>query len=512
MILLLIHIVVLTHTGQIDADSIIGSRFPSAGSSYVFAKETMGEEASVIAAACLTLEYTGSASAVARSWGDKVVTYIRSRHSDSILIPILDPGLGINPCAFVVSLGSILLLLKGVKESKAVTNFFSSLNVSLVFFMSAMSIFLAKKENLTPLIPPEFGASGILRGATSSFFGYIGFDEICCVSGEAKEPSKNIPRAILLTLIIVTFLYISASLGLVGMVPYKEISGTSGFPNGFRYAGYDLAAEITAVSHYLYFSFVLLFLIDWLTKSLFLQLGELTVLPVVVLVTIMAQPRLTYAMSVDGLLPPIFAEMDSSGNLNGGTRIAGTFMVMYVRGAQFNGATRVSSELTFMSVCFALRIATFVPFSYLDDLISSGILLAFTITDVSVILVRQTPETDSPFPIEKKIIAFNTLSFVTSLFLRNCSSNDTTARSIQILTIFSCAATLFIGYQIQIHSDWSRNKLHSGVFLAPFMPALPLTGCFVNLYLIAQLELSGLLAITGYIGVFLGLYVYKMYR
>ena len=62
-------------------------------------------------------------------------------------------------------------------------------------------------------------------------------------------------------------------------------------------------------------------------KTLF-QLGELAVLPLVVLVTIMAQPRLTYAMSVDGLLPPIFTDMDSSGNLIEGTRIAGAFMVM----------------------------------------------------------------------------------------------------------------------------------------------------------------------------------------
>lgn len=227
----------------------LGGRFPEAGSSYVYAKQTMGELASVVAAACLTLEYTGSASAVARSWGDKILEYIRSRDSESILISILDPGLGINPCAFVVSLGSVLLLLEGVKESKSVTNFFSSLNVSLVLFMAVMSMILAKKENLTPLIPPEFGVSGVLRGATSSFFGYIGFDEICCVSGEARDPSKNVPRAIILTLFIVTSLYVSASLGLAGMVPYPEISETSGFPNGFRYVGYGWAAEVTAVSH-----------------------------------------------------------------------------------------------------------------------------------------------------------------------------------------------------------------------------------------------------------------------
>lgn len=307
----------------------LGGRFPDAGSSYLYAKETMGELASVIAAACLTLEYTGSASAVARSWGDKVVEYIRSKNSESFLISILDPGLGINPCAFVVSLGSVLLLLEGVKESKSVTNFFSTLKVALVTFIVIMSLTLAKTENLKPLIPPEFGVPGILRGATSSFFGYIGFDELCCLSGEAKDPTKNIPRAIILTLIIVTTIYITASIGLAGMVPYEEISSSSGFPNGFRYAGYGWAAEITAVSHSC-LSIVLKRAIPLCISNCYIvnQLGELAVLPIVVLVTIMAQPRLCYAMSVDGLLPPIFTKMDRSGNLRGGTLIAGIVMVV----------------------------------------------------------------------------------------------------------------------------------------------------------------------------------------
>ena len=89
---------------------------------------------------------------------------------------IIDPGFGINTCAFLVSFGSVILLLRGVKESKSVTNFFSTLNVSLVFFMAFMSLLLTKKENMTPFIPPQFGVGGVIRGATSSFFGYIGFD------------------------------------------------------------------------------------------------------------------------------------------------------------------------------------------------------------------------------------------------------------------------------------------------------------------------------------------------
>jgi len=164
----------------------LGGRFPSVGSSYVYAKETMGECAAMIAGACLTLEYTGSASAVARSWGDKVVAYVQTWEDEDageddnswyrLLICVLDPGLGINPCAFLISLGAVLLLLDGVKESKNVTNVFSTLKFLLVFFMATMSLVLANRENMSPFVPSQFGASGIIRGATSSFFGYIGFD------------------------------------------------------------------------------------------------------------------------------------------------------------------------------------------------------------------------------------------------------------------------------------------------------------------------------------------------
>ena len=130
-------------------------------------------------------------------WGDKVLSYARTWEDDSgdntwyqVLMFLLDPGFNINPCAFLVSLGAVLLLLDGVKESKMATNFFSTLNVSLVLFMATMryvnglvkhkftlsplikeqltlsyaislfcmqSLILAKSENMTPLIPPQFG-------------------------------------------------------------------------------------------------------------------------------------------------------------------------------------------------------------------------------------------------------------------------------------------------------------------------------------------------------------------
>eukprot|EP00566_Odontella_aurita_P005858 CAMPEP_0113596604 /NCGR_PEP_ID=MMETSP0015_2-20120614/40445_1 /TAXON_ID=2838 /ORGANISM="Odontella" /LENGTH=580 /DNA_ID=CAMNT_0000504171 /DNA_START=298 /DNA_END=2040 /DNA_ORIENTATION=+ /assembly_acc=CAM_ASM_000160 len=434
----------------------LAGKYPTAGSSYAYSYVSMGELPAVIAGACLTLEYIFSASAVARSWGDKIVEYIRvnsltweNQELWNSVLKVLDPGLGFNPMAFLVSAASVTLLLKGVKESKKVTNIFTVIKMCLVLFMAFGSLYLLNPSNLSPLVPPQFGASGIFRGATSSFFGYIGFDEICCMSGEAKNPSKNLPRAVIASLLIVTSLYMFAAVALTGMVPYEDISSTSAFPDGFRYRGWEVAAEISA----------------W---------GELFTLPLVVLVTIMAQPRLQYAMSIDGLLPPIFAQIDETGNLWFGTLISGILMVL---------------------------IATFVPFVYLDDLISAGILVAFSMTDTSVVLLRHDNPDDNPNLLEKLLGLFHTVSFVTSLALGHCIGSTVGS----ILTLSSCIFLLVLTRMISKcplkSSKCGVNSSDSDFFEAPLVPYLPLLGTFINWYLIAQLEWLGLTLLVAYVGI-----------
>lgn len=223
----------------------LAGKLPSAGSVYVYAYVSIGELPAVLAAACLTLEYVGSAAAVARSWGDKIIEWA---HEESLpLERYLDPGFGFNPMAFIVSFSSTLLLLKGVKESKGVTNFFTVFSVCLVLSMAVGGLTLMQRKNLVPLIPPQYGLAGVFRGATSSFFGYIGYDEICCIAGEAVNPRKNLPRAVLLTLVIVATLYMAAALALTGMQPYLEISTKSGFPCAFRWNHVEWAAQLAAV-------------------------------------------------------------------------------------------------------------------------------------------------------------------------------------------------------------------------------------------------------------------------
>ena len=158
----------------------LSGRIPSAGSSYAYAFVALGELPAFITAGMLTLEFLLSGSAVARSWGDKLVEWLRVELDVSEkVLQFLEPGYGINPAACVVSLSCSMLVLAGVKESKKVTDIFTWLKVSLVVFMTIGGFVLFNKDNFSPFIPPEFGTSGILRGAVSSFFGFLGFDAVC---------------------------------------------------------------------------------------------------------------------------------------------------------------------------------------------------------------------------------------------------------------------------------------------------------------------------------------------
>lgn len=419
----------------------------------------MGELPAVAAGACITLEFVVASSAVARSWGDKVVAFIVTYHSrggnggddgtSTKIISMLEPGHNVNPVAFVISTSAVALLLLGVKESKRVTNFFTVLKVALIAGMSIVSISLVQKENLFPLLPAHFGIAGILRGTSSSFFGYIGFDEICCLGGEVVNPGKNLPRAVMGTISFVTVLYVVAALGLVGMVPYNKISVSSGFPDGFHYRGYDILAQIAA-------------------------LGEIVSLPIVVLVTLMAQPRLQYAMAQDGLLPPIFSKVDETGNLWHGTLIAGIFMI---------------------------GIATFVPFTYLNDLISAGILTAFSMTAASVILLRRESPKSNPLFLEKSLIKFSIMSVIMGILMQHGTSYLMGQLLPVIILLMLLGLSVIIGTSCpEISGSFDPNS-----FQTPCVPYLPLVAIFLNGFLTGQLGPLCIILLVGYIGTALSL-------
>ena len=249
----------------------LSAAFPMDGSTYSYAYITLGEVFAVMSSLCQTLEYGGSGAAVARSWGEKFVDWVREGHSGNEggnelpkwLDTFLDPGYGINPMAAIIASLCSLLLLWGVQESKTATNIVSMTKISLITFMVVGGFLLASGvgpqeddsnprpatfSNWEPFVPPEFGPSGIFQGSSILFFAYLGYDCICNLSGEAKNPVKDVPRAVVATLMIDGFVYMLAALALTAMLPYQEISTVSGFPRAFGANGWIWAEKLTAVS------------------------------------------------------------------------------------------------------------------------------------------------------------------------------------------------------------------------------------------------------------------------
>ncbi|GAX17787.1 hypothetical protein FisN_24Hh144 [Fistulifera solaris] len=437
----------------------LSGRIPAAGSSYAYAYVCFGQWAAILAASCLTLEYGIAGAAVARSWGDKVLLVIAGENAPN-------ESSWVNVPALLISALSTLLLVKGVKESKTATNFVTMMKMLLVFFMIAGGFWLSPTRTYNNSHKSSIPTAGILRGATSSFFGYLGYDEVCCVAGEAKHPVRDMPRAVLGTLGLVTITYVTASIALTGMVENpQDISPTSGFPSAFRSRHVEWAAEIAA----------------W---------GEIVTLPVVVLISLLAQPRLTYGMAQDGLLPAVFAQTDVHGNLVMGTLIQGTAMTL---------------------------LAAFVPFTYLNDLISAGILVAFSLTDSSLVVLRRESPPNDPGLLERCLMGYNVLCFLTAILISHESSWGIVQLALAVFTALSAALTLvYMTIQCPASPQFGGTLLQctqsgnvsssapfpdSHYFQTPWVPLIPCLGMAVNWYLIAQLEVFGLLLLGLYLGV-----------
>lgn len=214
-------------------------------------------------------------------------------------------------------------------------------------------------------------------------------------------------------------------------------------------------------------------------------------LPLVVLVSLMMQPRLQFALARDGLIPKMFSEVDSNGDPRKGALFAGVLMTVF---------------------------ATFVPFADLDDFICAGILLAFTLTNCSLIIMRRkSPETDTNL-LSKLLAGFNTSAFATCLLLSHglhLFVGCIAAVIFGLLTIFSvitiqrkCPPTSVFGET----SQRARDDENRRYFTTPLVPIIPCFGIFVNYVLVSRLSLFGIglvLLYTACLALFYFLYGVK---
>jgi APA family basic amino acid/polyamine antiporter len=341
------------------------SMIPVAGSAYTYAYATMGELLAWIIGWDLILEYALATSTVAVGWSG----YFRSLLGDAgIAIPpslsaapgetvtvaggAIAHGIFNLPAAVIVLVVSALLII-GIRQSANTNTVLVVIKAMvLVIFVVAGAAYV-NRDNLTPFIPPNtgtfghFGWSGILRGAGVMFFAYIGFDAVSTAAQEAKNPQRDMPVGILVSLALCTVLYIAVAIVLIGIVPYPRLNVADPLAVGIDATGLTWFGPVLKVS------------------ALFGMFSTM-------LVTLIGQTRIFYSMSRDGLLPALFQ------------RVHPSFRTPYI-----------STMITGSVVAIAAGV---LPISILSVLVSMGTLLAFVLVCIGILVLRKTsPEIERPF-------------------------------------------------------------------------------------------------------------------
>jgi amino acid transporter len=217
------------------------SQLPVSGSAYTYAYASLGELLAWIIGWDLLMEYAIGNIAVAISWSDYFtgllkgygihfpehfsMDYLTASRNFPEVLASAPRIFGIPIVADLPALAIVVLVTWvvyiGIQESKRVSNAMVLLKLMVLFLVIVLGAFYIKPENWTPFMPN--GASGVLKGVSGVFFAYIGFDAISTTAEECKNPQRDLPRAMIYSLVICTILYILVALVLTGMVPYSKL-------------------------------------------------------------------------------------------------------------------------------------------------------------------------------------------------------------------------------------------------------------------------------------------------
>jgi basic amino acid/polyamine antiporter, APA family len=328
--------------------SELASTIPVSGSAYTYSYATLGELVAWIIGWDLILEYGVSVAAVAVGWGGYLQSLLDSLFGisipDSIAGPPGDGGSFNLPAVFLV-LAVTALLCVGVRESartNAAMVAFKLGVLGLFVVLGAYALFFHEgggAGGFSPFAPHGF--SGVVDAAALIFFAYIGFDAVSTSGEEAEEPQRDLPRAIIGSLLIATVIYVVVALVTVGLAPADKLGGSEA----------PLADALKIGGGYG----------SW--ASDILSLGALVAITSVVLTILYGQTRIMYAMTRDGLLPRGFGKLSRR-------------------------QTPVRITLTF-GVLIAI-IAAFIPLTEIAKLVNIGTLFAFVLVNVGVIVLRRT--------------------------------------------------------------------------------------------------------------------------
>jgi len=423
------------------------SMIPVAGSAYTYSFATMGEFIAWIIGWDLVLEYAVGAATVSISWSRYLTKFLDGygiHLSDQLTHSPFEGGMINVPAVFIVMVMS-LILMRGTKESAFVNGLIVLLKVSVVLVFIALGWQYIKPENFSPYIPEnkgsfgEFGFSGIIRAAAIVFFAYIGFDAVSTAAQEAKNPKRDMPIGILLSLGICTVLYILFAHVMTGVVNYTAFAGADGIAPvaiAIDHMGTTDAAGMITPAY------------PWLNKAIILAI--LAGYASVILVMLMGQSRVFFSMSKDGLMPKVFSEVHP----------------------KFR--TPAKNNLLFMLIVSLF--AAFVPARVVGEMTSIGTLFAFILVCLGVLVMRnKMPEAPRAFR-TPLVPLVPILGVFVCLFMMVFLPLDTWIRLI---------VWMMIGFDIYLYYGMKNSVLNKGTFDNKSYKVVALSGLGMVIALIA---------------------------
>ena len=372
------------------------SMVPVAGSAYTFSYATLGQLIAFIIGWDLVLEFTIGAAAVSVGWGG----YLNALLADivgwelpaAISAPPGDGGV-VNVPAMLLVLGLGVLLVVGVRIASRANIALVAITVAVLLVAIGVGATEVETANWTPYFP--FGFDGVVGGAALIFFAFIGFDVVATTAEESRRPQRDMPLGIIGSLAIVTGLYVAVAAVVTGMVPFDELAGAAPVADAFGGRGLPVIATIIYV-------------------------GALVAIANTVLVLLLGQTRVAFAMARDRLLP---------GGLGRTHERFGT-----------------PHRITLIVTAAVALLAGLLPLSALVELVNIGTLFAFVLVAAGVLLLRRRePERERPFRVPA-LPVLAPLSIVASIYLMTTLSGGTWLRFL-----------IWMAIGLVVYFAWSRR-------------------------------------------------------
>lgn len=319
--------------------SEFASSVPTSGSAYSYIYVSMGEIVAHLVGWSLVIGYTVSTATVAGGWSSYFngILLELGIHLPKSLLTIPSMGGIINLPAVLIVLFVTFLLSRGTKESKKVNNFMVIVKLAVIVLFLVVGVFHVDKTNLTPFMP--YGWSGVFAGAASVFFAFTGFDAVSTSAEEVKNPQRNLPIGIVVSLITCTVIYVLVCIVLTGVCNYTKLNVADAMAYALQSVGQSWAASLVSV-------------------------GAVIGITAVMLAYSFGGSRILYSMSRDGLLPKKFSNL--------GVKSHAPTLSTWVIGL------------------FAAVLSGMIDLKQLADLANITLIAAFLLVSISVIIFRKT--------------------------------------------------------------------------------------------------------------------------